>query len=164
MCISNLIVITPSENSHFSTENSNYKETSGLYNCTRDQLITISDKLKDSKYCILPFNTINKIRELGLNKCKARKHNNRYLLKPKKVNTKNLIQINPTGKNNSNNIRIVTINGRSGKNKQQQIVKTTELESIDFIMLTETWLKNTDEDKAWIITSDPNNNNLRIDR
>ena len=60
MCISNWIIITPSENSHFSTENSNHKETLGLYNYTRDQLMTISDKLKDSKYCILPFNMIKK--------------------------------------------------------------------------------------------------------
>ena len=79
------------------------------------------------------------------------------------MNTKDLIQINPTGKNNSNNIRIATINARSIKNKQQQIVKTTEHENIYFIMLTETWLKNTDEDKAWINTSDLNNNNLSTD-
>ena len=79
------------------------------------------------------------------------------------MNSKNLIQINPTGKSNSNNIRIATINVRSVKNKQQQIVETTELENLDFFMLTETWLKNTDEDKAWINTSDLYNNNLRID-
>ena len=30
-------------------------------------------------------------------------------------------------------------------------------------MLTETWLKNMDEDKAWVDTSDLNNNNLRLD-
>ena len=52
---------------------------------------------------------------------------------------------------------------RSVKNKHQQIVETTELQNTDFIMLTETWLKNTDEDKAWINTSDLNKNNLRID-
>ena len=128
-----------------------------------NQLITMSNKLKDNKYCILPFGTINKIRELGLNKCKARKYNSRYLHKPKKVNTKNLIQINTTEKNNSNNIRIATINARSVKNKQLQIDGTAELQNIDFIMLTETWLKNMDEDKAWINTSDLNNNNLRLD-
>ena len=117
--------------------------------------------MKDSKYCILPFDTINIIGDLGLNKCKARKHNNKYLIKPNEVNTKNLIQINTTEKKpNSNNIRIVTRNARSIKNKQHQIVKTIELENIDFIMLTETWLKNTDEEKAWINTSDLNNNNL----
>ena len=79
------------------------------------------------------------------------------------MNTKNLIQINTTKKNNSNNIRIATINARSVKNKQLQIAETVELQNIDFIMLTETWLKNTDEDKAWVNTSDLNNNNLRLD-
>ena len=79
------------------------------------------------------------------------------------VNTKNLIQINTTKKNNSNNIRIATMNTRSVKNKQLQIIKIVELQIIDFIMLTETWLKNTDKDKAWVNTSDLNNNNLRLD-
>ena len=79
------------------------------------------------------------------------------------MNTRNLIQIHITEKNSSNNIGIVTINARSVKNKQKQIVETIKLENLDFIMLTETWLKNTDEDKAWINTSDLNNNNLRID-
>ena len=51
---------------------------------------------------------------------------------------------------------------RSIKNRQQ-IVETSELEKTDFIILTETWLKTTDEDKAWIDTSDLHNNNLRID-
>ena len=93
---------------------SKHKEALGPYHYMSNQLITMSNKLKDSKYCILPFGTINKIRELGLNKCKARKYN-RYLHKPKKVNTKNLMQINTTKKNNSNNIRIATINVRSVK-------------------------------------------------
>ena len=134
--------------SHFSTGYSKHKETLGPYHYTNNQLTTMSNKLKDSKYCILPFGTINKIRELGLNKCKARKYNSRYLHKPKKVNTKNLIQINTSEKNNSNNIRIATINARSVKNKQLQIAETVELQNIDFIMLTETWLKNMDSDKA----------------
>ena len=56
------------------------------------------------------------------------------------------------------------MNVRSIKNKQQQIIKTCEFENTDFIILTETWLKNTDEDKAWISTSDLDNNNLRIDK
>ena len=94
MCIGNLKVLTPSENnnfSQFSTGYSKHKETLGPYDYMSKQLITMSNKLKDSKYCILPFNTINKIGELGLNKCKARKYNSRYLHKPKKVNTKNII-------------------------------------------------------------------------
>ena len=163
MCIGNVIVLTPSENnnfSHSSTGYSKHKETLGPYHYMSNQLITMSNKLKDSKYYILPFDTINKIVEQGLNKCKARKYNSRYLHKPKKVNTKNLIQINTTEKNNSNTIRVATINARSVKNKQLQIV---ELQNIDFIMLTETWLKNMDKDKAWVSTPDLNNNNLRLD-
>ena len=71
--------------------------------------------------------------------------------------------MNQTRKNNSNNIRMATINVRSIKNKQQQIVETSELENTDFIIQTETQPKNTDEDKAWINTSDLDNKNLRID-
>ena len=48
------------------------------------------------------------------------------------VNTKNLIQINKTEKNNSNNIRIATMNTRSVKNKQLQIIEIVELQNIDF--------------------------------
>ena len=76
---------------------------------------------------------------------------------------RNLIQINTTEKNKSKNIRIATINARSVKNKQLQIVETVDLQNIDFIMLTETWVKNMDEDKAWIDTSNLNNNNLTLD-
>ena len=47
-----------------------------------NQLITMSNKLKDNEHCTLPFDNINKIGELGLNKCKTRKYNNRYLHKP----------------------------------------------------------------------------------
>ena len=75
MCISNQIVLTTSENnnfSHFSTGYSKHKETLGPYHYKSNQLITMSNKLKGSKYCILPFNTINKIGELALSKCKAR--------------------------------------------------------------------------------------------
>ena len=73
MYISNLIVITPSENSPFSTENSNHKETFSLYNYTRDQLITMSDKLKDSKYCILPFHTIKQNKRTGTKQMQSKK-------------------------------------------------------------------------------------------
>ena len=38
-----------------------------------------------------------------------------------------------------------------------------ELENIDFTMLTETWLKNTDKDMAWVSTNNLNNDNLRLD-
>ena len=154
MCNSNLIVLTPDENYNFTAERSTCTGNIGAYTYTRDQLITMSSKLRNSKYCTLPFDTIRNIRELKLNECPTRKHNNRYLLKPKTANTKDLIQISLTEKNNLNNIRIATINVRSIKNKPKQIVETSNLENTDFIILTETWLKDTDEDKAWIDSSD----------
>ena len=55
---------------------------------------------------------------------------------------------------------MATVNVRSIKNKEQQII---ELENTNVIILTETWFKNTDGGKAWIDTSDLNKNNLRID-
>ena len=58
MCFSNLVVIVPSENWQCRTERSTYKGTLGAYTYTRDQLITMSNKLINSKYCILPFDTI----------------------------------------------------------------------------------------------------------
>ena len=68
MCFSNLVVILPSENWQSRTERSTYKGTLGAFTYTRDQLITMSNKLKSSKYSILPFDTIKSIRELRLNK------------------------------------------------------------------------------------------------
>ena len=98
----------------------------------------------------------------GLKQVQSKKIQQQISTQAKKGEHKNLIQINTTEKNNSNNIRIATINARSVKNKQLQIAETVELQNIDFIMLTETWLKNMDEDKAWVNTSDLNNN-LRLD-
>ena len=123
----------------------------------------MSNKLKNSKYCILPFDTTKNIIELRLNKCPTRQHNNTYLHKPKKQIYREL-DTNKSNqkKNNSNNIRIATINVRSIKNKQQQIIETSKIENTDIIH-TKTWLKNLDEDKAWIDTSDLHSNNLRID-
>ena len=68
MCFSNLIVLTPGENnnfSHFSTGHSKHKETLDPYHYTSNQLITMSNKLKDNKYCILPFDTIKQNRRTG---------------------------------------------------------------------------------------------------
>ena len=164
MFFNNLIVLTLDDNdniSHFS--HSKHNETRDPYHYKSEELIAMFTRLRDNRYCILPFDTINKIRELGLNKCNERKCNTRYLYRPNGVNTKSLIQINTTKKNNSNNIRIATMNTRSVKNKQLQIVEIMELENIDFTMLTETWLKNTDEDMAWESTSNLNNDNLRLD-
>ena len=80
--------MTPGENNNFMTERRTCKGDIGVYTYTRDDLITMSNKVRNNKYCILPFDTIRNIGELKLNKHPARKHNSRYQLKPKKANTK----------------------------------------------------------------------------
>ena len=47
---------------------------------------------------------------------------------------------------------------RSIKNKVEQIIKTRSLENTDFTILTEIWLKDTDEDGSLIATSRLDNN------
>ena len=45
MCFSNLVVILPSENWQSRTERSTFKGTLGAYIYTRDQIISMSNKL-----------------------------------------------------------------------------------------------------------------------
>ena len=50
----------------------------------------------------------------------------------------------------SQHIRIATINTRSIKNKVELVphLENSELQNLDFLAITETWLKDTDEDRA----------------
>ena len=76
MCFSNLIVVTPGKNnnfSHFSTGHSKHKETLDPYHYMSNQLITISNKLKDNKYCILPFDTHKQNRRTGTKQVQSKK-------------------------------------------------------------------------------------------
>lgn len=50
-------------------------------------------------------------------------------------------------------IRIAKVNTQSIKNKVQLVLENSELENLDFLAITETWLTDTDEDRAWIATS-----------
>ena len=49
------------------------------------------------------------------------------------------------------------------KNKVEQIKETGNLETTDFIILTETWLKDTDEYWEWVATSGLDNEEFIID-
>ena len=83
----------------------------------------MSTKLKLSKYCILPFKTIETIRKYKINKC-PRKLDHKRNTPQTEVNTKNLAQIKQkkeTCNRNSGNMCIATINVRSIKNKVERI-------------------------------------------
>ena len=49
------------------------------------------------------------------------------------------------------------------KKKVEQVKETNNLENADFIILTEIWRKDTDEDWAWVATSGLNNEEFTID-
>ena len=58
---------------------------------------------------------------------------------------------------------IATINVRIIENKVEQVKETSKLGNTDFIILMETWLKDTYEDQARVATSGLDNEEYRID-
>ena len=65
-----------------------------------------------------------------------------------------LIITNKIGSETRTTIRLATFNARSVKNKDQIIVEEFIKNRIDIGLLTETWLKDTLKDQAWINQSD----------
>ena len=123
--------------------------------------VEFKNKLKlDNWYSILHYETITRVRNLKINK-RPRKQDTRKLEK-RIVNTKNLVRLrnNP---NLSNNIRIGTVNTRSIRNKTQLVLENSRLENLDFLVITETWLTDTDEDQQWLKTSELDNSDYRIE-
>ena len=120
--------------------------------------MAIKDMVKlDTKYCRIPFQTINLVRKLKINKWPSKLDLQCQPISQSKINTKNLvnIDISPKGHTITNNLRIATINTRSIKNKVELVIENSELESIDILAITETWLTDSQEDQAWVQTSGP---------
>ena len=65
-------------------------------------------------------------------------------------NLKYIRTINFSDKDLKFNIRIVTLNARSVKNKDQMIVQELTNNDIDAALITETWTKDTQEDLGWL--------------
>ena len=71
MCLSNLVVISPTEHLDCvtSTHRLQYRVQSGQPMYTRDQLLELKIKIKlDNRYSILSYDTIEKVRHLKTNK------------------------------------------------------------------------------------------------
>ena len=69
------------------------------------------------------------------------------------LNLGNLVHIKITNKIGSETIttvQLATLNARSVKNKDKIIVEEFIKNRIDIGLLTETWLKDTPKDQAWI--------------
>ena len=112
----------------------------------------------DKRFKILPYGTIRKIRELQINR---RRQKTSIKNEPRQpgVNRNNLIHIRPTnteGQFYTSNLNIATVNVRSLKNCEQQVLNEIIKGSIDVLVITETWLSNTQDDTHWIQASDLN--------
>ena len=109
----------------------------------------------DARYSRIPFQTIYLARKLKINKWSSKLDLQHRPIKQNKINTKNLVKIDVTSNDQTitNNLRIATINTRSIKNKIDLVIENSELESIDILAITETWLTDSQEDQAWVQTS-----------
>ena len=109
----------------------------------------------DARYSRIPFQTINLARKLKINKWSSKLDLQCRPIKQAKINTKNLVKIDTTYKGHiiTNNVRIAMVNTRSIKNKIDLVNENSELESIDILAITETWLTNSQEDQTWVQTS-----------
>ena len=124
-----------------------------------NELRAINDCNKhDKRFKILPYGTIRRIREIQINR---RRQKTSIKSEPRQpgVNHNNLIHIRPTnteGQFCTSNLNIATVNVRSLKNCEQQVLNEIIEGSIDVLVITETWLSNTQDDAHWIQASDLN--------
>ena len=120
----------------------------------------MSSKLKLCKYSILPFAAIETIGKLKINK-RPSKLGSRLNQYTSKVNTKNLVHIQlGTDQIYTSNVRVGRVNTRSVKNKSDLIIETSKLENLDFLVISETWLR--EEDAHWVATSSLDTEGYRI--
>ena len=81
-------------------------------------------------------------------------------------NISNLLFVNMTNNHNqeaaSNNMRIATLNAWPVKNKDHLIVQQLLETDGDIAVITETWLKDTDIDEAWLNQSELRQSNYDI--
>ena len=165
MCFSNLVVILPNSQlcptsgalrSPHKPQNIQGSTIARQPTYTRQQLLAIQNMVKlDNRYSRIPFETINLVRKFKINKCPSKLEKEHPIIKQTKVQAKNLvnIEIKPNNKIVSQHVRIATVNTRSIKNKVELVLENSELQNLDFLAITETWLKDTNEDRAWIASS-----------
>ena len=132
---------------------------------TRHQLISMSKVLDTCiAYKTLPFGAINAIREFKINrKLILDKRSTRTIIKQTGINKGNLVKVQTNFDQLSKFTRIGTLNARSVKNKSDLILETCLLHNLDMAVITETWLKDTDEDQAWLQSSEMTQKEYRLD-
>ena len=112
---------------------------------SKEALCTIGKQVQmDLQYKLMPFGVISRVRELRLN-CKPikikRKHRTPFPSQSG-FNCSNIIRINRQGYKQDGNIIFGTCNIQSVKYKELQVSELLNDYSMDFIVLTETWLND----------------------
>ena len=143
----------------------------------REELIGIASKcMQDNRYRILNRETCVKIRYCRLNRRYrryrrgAKKHNIAYrklTQRHNSLNIDNLVSINCNDwgsdrDRNSDNMLIALVNAQSLRSKELLLHDYIKEDNIDICIVTETWIQNTEEDKAWCEISALNNDNLML--
>ena len=140
----------------------------------REELIGIANKSKqDNQYKILNKETCIKITNYRLNrryKRGGKRLNTAYRKLIQQHNTLNIdnlvsISCNDLGFNsdrNSDNMLIVLVNAQSLRSKDLLLYEYIKEDNIDICIVTETWIQNRKEDKAWCEISALNNDNLML--
>ena len=121
----------------------------------RSELLTIRNTMTGNNMLNkVPFAAIKSVRSLGLNKRKKRRHRKYHDQPIRRIQHNNLreIQRKEVGQIHTNKLKIATINVRSLKNKESVVYNYVIEKSLDIVVLTETWIL--DSDKDWLHTTD----------
>ena len=118
-------------------------------------LKTICNNVKyDQRYKILPFGAITRIRELNRNNSLSHKKiQPRIRPTPARINYDNLVQVEINkefGIVHDTQLRIGTIDIQSIKKIDQIPLREIICLNLDVIIVTETWLRDTDADQNWV--------------
>ena len=147
---SNLILVSPTN------------QNSWFHSYSSAQLRHLNTQVKqDSRLQVVLPQTVSKIRQLRIYKRPIRVTKQPSITK--NHNQDNLLYVtvtNKIGKETTSTIKLATLNARSVKNKDEMIVYEFIKAKIDIGLLTETWLKDTLEDQAWINQSDLTQSNF----
>ena len=128
----------------------------------RDSLRLIGTKCQhDQCYRVMPFRSVTSIRSLDLNRRlgKLNKKPPRPVITRHGASLDNLVQVEIKHDDDTlhdTQMTIATLNIRSIKNKDQLVLRELNYTNADIVIVTESWLNNSEDNKLWIKSMDLN--------
>ena len=120
---------------------------------TSCQLHAINHSIKlENRRNIPNFDTIRRVKELKINQRRIRLSKYQKVLSRKaNLNNLNEIEMDPERSDLScKHINIGTVNARSVRSKSELIFEMMIKESLDLLLITESWLKKKEQDIIWL--------------